>query len=345
MSNPYISQVTLPSGSVYDLKDQGARDLIAALNNWEYVVSTNAATTPYGVTWDSGGTTITGTLVASASTMYKIYLVPATINDNDAFAEYITIKISGSTYQWEQFGNLTPPDLSNYVSKDEAGALAYKNSASGTVTDYVTGGSGSFTGTAATLKMTPAGSVSLTNTNKTATVSKASSGTATYTPEGTNASSSVSGSCSVTATGSVSTPTISVKTAGSTTTVNSITSVGTLPSATMPTYTVANEVLTITAGSFSAGTLPTKGADTTVKTGDAAYQSSQPTFTGSAATGTISGTAAAQEFTGTGARLVTGNISVPSSASFSGTEGSISYTPAGSVGVTLTKGNKTITVS
>ena len=115
-----------------------------------------------------------------------------------------------------------------------------------------------------------------------------------------------------------------------TTTVNSITDVGTLPSATMPTYSVSNETLTITAGSFNAGTLPTKGFDTTVKTGDAAYQSTQPTFTGDAV------------------RLVTGNIAVPTSASFSGNEGNISVsgTPTGTNSQPTFTGNEaTITVS
>lgn len=97
-----------------------------------------------------------------------------------------------------------------------------------------------------------------------------------------------SASASYTPAGSVSTPTISVKTSGSTTTVNSITAVGTLPSFTGTGYSVANETLTITAESFSAGTLPTKGANQTVKTGDAAYQSTQPSFTGTAATITVS---------------------------------------------------------
>lgn len=93
---------------------------------------------------------------------------------------------------------------------------------------------------------------------------------------------------SYTPAGSVSVPNITVKTAGSTTVVNSITAVGTLPSFTGTGYSVSNEVLTITAESFSAGTLPTKGANTTVKTGDAAYQASQPSFTGTAATITVS---------------------------------------------------------
>ncbi len=68
---PDISQLQLPTGSVYNVKDQRARDLIAAINNWDYVLAVDAATTPYGVEWEDGsGTTITGTLVASADVMY-----------------------------------------------------------------------------------------------------------------------------------------------------------------------------------------------------------------------------------------------------------------------------------
>lgn len=159
----------------------------------------------------------------------------------------------------------------------------------------------------------------------------ADTGEVTVKPKGSNTASSVTGSCSVTPSGSISTgtgtanytpagsvsgsvtaPTISVKTAGTTTSVTPFGSAGTLPSCTLPTYTVANGVLTITSGSFSAGTLPSAGTAVTVKTGDAAYQATAPTFsgsfsgtgtqlkfTGSASSGTISGTAAAQTFTGT----------------------------------------------
>lgn len=86
---------------------------------------------------------------------------------------------------------------------------------------------------------------------------------------------------SVTPAGTISTPTINIDSAGATTTVNSITAVGTLPAWSA---TVANENLTI---SWDTGTLPTKGADTTVKTGDATYTSTQPTFSGTAATVTV----------------------------------------------------------
>lgn len=82
--------------------------------------------------------------------------------------------------------------------------------------------------------------------------------------------------------GSISAPTISVASAGTTTVVNSITGVGTLPNLTM---TVENETLIF---SFDRGTLPTKGVDTTVKTGDAAYSATAPSFTGTAGSVTVS---------------------------------------------------------
>lgn len=97
-------------------------------------------------------------------------------------------------------------------------------------------------------------------------------------------------SASYTPAGSVSAPTISISTAGATTTVNSITAVGTLPTCTLPAFSATldaeNELLVLgwTSGSFSQGTLPTKGSNVTVKTGDASYTASTPTFTGTAST-------------------------------------------------------------
>lgn len=263
-----ISQIKLPNGTTYNIKDANARERIEALESF---------TTYLGVT--------TTALTDGATTN------PIKINDKDVTAQAGNIVLHGNQEfifdgtHWNLFGDLSA-----------LGALAYKNTASGSYTPAGTVSQPSFTGDTmnSTGSFTPAGNVTLTNGNKTAAVSPASSGTATYTPAG-----------------DVSAPTISVKTAGTTTTVNSITDVGKLP--TMPTYTVASEVLTITAG--SPGTLPTKGSNQTVKTGDAAYQATAP------------------EFTGTGVRLVTGNISVPTSASFSGTAGavSVSGTPSGTV--------------
>ena len=156
---------------------------------------------------------------------------------------------------------------------------------------------------------TPEGSVNLTNSDVTTTVTAAASGDATYTPAGT-----------------VAAPTISVATAGATGTINEAVSKTVVtdmsiaePSSGETTgelayYAVANETLTFKKFIETTGASITT-TEKTFKTGDASY------------------TATAPAFTGTGARLVTGNISVPSSASFSGTAGSVSVTgtPAGTV--------------
>ncbi len=272
-----ISQIKLPNGTTYNIKDANARKRIEALESF---------TTYLGVT--------TTALTDGATTN------PITINGQSVTAQSGNIVLYGNQEfifdgtHWNQFGDLS-----------SLGSLAYKNTASGSFTPAGTVSQPTFNGDTmnSTGSFTPAGSVKLTNGNKTAAVSPASSGTVTYTPDGT-----------------VSAPTISVKTAGTTTTVNSITAVGTLP-----TYTVSGEVLTLTQG-----TLPTKGSNQTVKTGDAAYQATAP------------------EFTGTGVRLVTGNISVPTSASFTGTAGSVSVsgTPSGAVSQpTFTGTTGSVTVS
>ena len=188
------------------------------------------------------------------------------------------------------------------------GALAYKNDASGTYTPTGSVSQPTFSGNelTSTGNFTPAGNVTIAT----------GSGTANYTPAG-----------------SVAAPTISVKTAGSTTTVNSITNVGTLPTMAM---TVENETLTFT---FDQGSLPTKGSNTTVKTGDAAYQATAPAFTGTgvqltgsfsgtqgsvSVKGTPAGTVSQPNFTGTGVQLT---------GAFSGTQGAVSVkgTPSGTV--------------
>lgn len=93
---------------------------------------------------------------------------------------------------------------------------------------------------------------------------------------------------SYTPAGTVSTPTVTLT--PTTDTVTPINSVGTLPTVSMPVFsaTVANETLTLgwTEGTYTAGTLPTKGSDVTVVTGVSAT-ASQPTFTGTGATITV----------------------------------------------------------
>ena len=305
---PEISKITLPSGTTYDIKDATARSAIA------------------GGTSFLGITTTPLTDGASTSPIVIDNENVNAINGGIAIYENKEFIYSSSDSKWHEIGDTT-----------DLGDLAYKDTASGSYTPAGTVSQPTFTGssssvtitatdstsgnyqpkgtvsqptftgseTTSTGSFTPAGSVTVTTnatTNKTATVST-TTGTATYTPAG-----------------SVSAPTISVATAGSTTTVNSITAVGTLPSLTT---SVENETLTI---GWSAGTLPTKGDNTTVKTGDASYSASQP------------------EFSGTGVRLVTGNIAVPNTytASFSGTAGEVSVTgtPSGSVSQPTFTGTK-----
>ena len=146
-------------------------------------------------------------------------------------------------------------------------ALAFKDSASG--------------------NFTPAGSVSqptFTGSSSDVSITASESENGNYTPSG-----------------NVTAPTISVQTAGSTTSVTPFGSAGSLPSLSA---TVSNEVLTL---GFSAGTLPSAGTAVTVKTGDAAYQASVPTFSGTKVQ--ISGTTTAE-----------GSVSQPT---FTGTQGSV----------------------
>lgn len=192
---------------------------------------------------------------------------------------------------WQAFGDLSG-----------LGSLAFKDSASGDGTvavpsTYTT----TITPVAKDVSVTgtTSGSVSVTKSN--VSVSQAVSGEATYTPSG-----------------SVSAPEISVKTAGGTTSVTGISSVGS-----MPTYTVSNETLTITGGST-----PTAAAAVDCKTSDPEYEASAPSFTG------------------TGARLIT-DSEVATAATFTGSSitSTGSYTPAVPTATTTTNSTETKTVS
>ena len=108
----YISQIQV-GNTTYEIKDSVARDLAL-----KYILSTNAATTPEGVTWDDEGTTITGTLVASAQTK-GIYLVPSTTAvGKNVYDEYVTVTHDGATptYSWEKLGS-TEVSLTGLVTE------------------------------------------------------------------------------------------------------------------------------------------------------------------------------------------------------------------------------------
>lgn len=248
-----ISKITLPSGSTYNLKDQGARDLIDALESYSsYLGVTTTAIT-------DGATTNPITIGGESVTAKKGSIV------NYGSKEFI---FNGTA--WQEFGDLSA-----------LGALAYKDSASGSFTPAGTVSQPTFTGSSS--------SVTITATDNTS---------GNYQPKG-----------------SISAPTISVATAGATTTVKNPTKVtvaktvvAQAPSATShPTnnltyYSVANETLSLYQLGYTTGDSITT-EDVTVKTGDAAYSASAPTFTGTktqlSGTTTAAGSVSQPTFSGT----------------------------------------------
>lgn len=325
-----IKTITLPSGTTYNLVDQGARDLIAGLSSSTKYLGVTTTQLVDGVT-TSPNITVAGETVTATSGDIATY-------GNKEFIYSGTV--------WQEFGDLS-----------SLGTLAYKDSASGNFTPNGSVSQPTFSGNSMTStgKFTPNGSVGLTNTAKTPALTKSTGTSSDYTVK--EVSSVSVGTTSTTptvtiaegsgtdyqVTGTVGTPTITVT--PNTTTVNSITDVGSLPAFTA---TVQNENLTLT---WDEGTLPTKGSNTTVATGIQSATSTQPTFTG----GRIKATASAVT-TPTGSATVTpsyvklenGSIDVPTSATFTGTEGNVnvSGTPSGTVSKpNFTGTSGTVTVS
>ena len=400
-----ISKITLLNGTTYDLKDAQARADIADiqsaiagglnfLGETTTALADNATTNP--ITINSASVTAKKGDLAVYGKKEFLFNGTKWIEMGDlSLLKALAYKDSASG-SYTPAGTVTRP---TFEGSDSTVTITATDNTSGNYQPKGTVSKPTFTGSpmTATGKFTPDGTVTVTTkttSNKTATVAPAESGTATYTPGGTIAQPVFTGSPATFTgkftpsgnvtldtisyteknidvspdstrynyqpAGTVSAPNINLNSAGSTTTVNSITDVGTLPSMTT---TVANEVLTI---GFDAGTLPTKGANTTVKTGDASYSASAPSFTGSkvrlyynqfnntykfegneddiSVDGTPDGTISAPTFEGTPVRLVTGNIAVPSTYTgvFTGTEGDISATgtPEGDVSQPTFSGTK-----
>lgn len=360
-----LSKIKLPSGTEYTLKDSQARQDIASLQNamtgkvaligpTTTALADQATTNPIkinnvdvtavagnlvyynkkeflfdGTKWvELGDLSSLGSLAYKNNASGKVTPTGTVSSTFTGASSNVTITTADNTS-----GNYQPKGTVTVSTNTTTNKTATVSATSGTAT-YTPAGTINtpvFTGTTTTInstgKFTPSGSVGLTNTNKTATVSAATSGEVTYTPEGT-----------------VAAPAISVKTAGSTTSINNPTSttcaktvVAAAPGATAPAnnityYSVSGETLSLYQLGYTTGA-SISVTSTTVKTGDAAYQATAPAFTG------------------TGKRLVTSSIPVPTSASFTGTEGNLavaaSYTPAGTnddltftgTGVHLTTGN------
>lgn len=325
----YISKITLPSGSTYYIKDEEVRELISDIE--KYTKYLGVATTALSDGATTNPITINGESVTAESGNIATY-------NNKEFI------FNGTA--WQEFGDLSG-----------LGSLAYKNSASGSYTPAGSVSKPTFTGTSKTVTVTgtpsgsvtittadntngnyqPKGSVSLTTAQQVLEVNGSpvtGTQTKTYTPEGSvNLSTrdlayyvtpTIEGSGDgYTPAGSVAAPTISRKTEGTKTSVNSITSDGSLPAWGA---TVSNEELTI---SWNAGSTPTHETVQNVRIGDATYQASAPTFSGTPTRFTVVvPTTESATFTGTDVKLTT-SVNVPTSASFTGTKAQINGTFAG----------------
>lgn len=164
----------------------------------------------FDVVIDPAGTTAGPSVVASADTMYKIYLVPSEDAAAGGYIEYITIRSGAEgayTYTWEAIGN-TKVSLTGYVPTTttiatialdhnitvaelqtalKLGAMAYADKASGSATlqtiDSIT-----------MKEVTVAGNAAVTSKAADATLTKAN-----YTPAGKVTGSAISdGSINVT---------------------------------------------------------------------------------------------------------------------------------------------------
>lgn len=234
MANADISKIKLANGTIVNLKDaKGRADMTTILNGhalealgaaaWKAVAANisgtgliDAATVKsyvdsqvgqihsFDVVIDADGTADGPSVVASADTMYKIYMVADAQASAGTYIEWITIRsgAEGSyTYAWEKIGS-TKTDLSGYVSntvtiagiqlnKDISvadlqkalglGAMAYADKASGSGTvetvDSIT-----------MKKVTVAGNATVTSKATDATLTKAN-----YRPSGSITGSAISG--------------------------------------------------------------------------------------------------------------------------------------------------------
>ena len=354
-----ISRITLPSGTTYEIKDAVARQQIG-----NTIMIRGTTTTPLTDESTTNPIIIDGNEYRALANDAVFYKKAEYVFDGTRWHEFGDMSGLGELAKKNSAsGNYTPEgNVSQPTFTGETAEIQVEGTPTGTVSQPT------FSGTPATMTVagtavgeisqpTFAGSLATINVKGTPTgevsqptfTGDALTSTGSYTPDG-NVVISEDDDGNYQPVGTVTAPQISVKTAGATTTVNSITDVGTLPTLTT---TVENENLTI---SFNRGALPTKGEDISVKTGDAEYQATTPAFHGSKVqlgfagkqgnirvSGTPTGTVSQPAFTGeeltsTGSYTPAGIVSKPT---FTGEEFTSTgeFTPAGTVSQPVFEGD------
>lgn len=273
----YISTVITPDGTTHYLKDAEARAAVPVLDTATSTTSTNGITNKAITAYVNSKISSLGSYMefkGSKTSEANIKAITSAkagdvwLNSADG-SEWVckeTITAAKAT-AWEKLGyNI---DLSSYELKSNLKALAYKDSASGTYKPEGTVSKPTFTGAKMYLSV-----LARFYEWKFLGTAKNVSTSGKFTPSGT-----------------VTAPTISVQTAGSTTTIKNPTSVTVAktvataaPGATAPanaviTCAVENETLKLYQLGYTTGA-SISTSNVTVKTGDAAYKSSQPSFSG-----------------------------------------------------------------
>lgn len=411
-----ISKITLPSGSVYNIKDAWAREQIATITGTAALAFRGVSSTPLT---DNGVETPT----------VGGNVVPLTdLGTGDIYFYQTGEYIWGADDKWHELGNLS--GLGGLAYKDSAStsytpeggvtinitsssSQAYGIKTTTGTTNYTPAGSitgAAFTGTSATISMStnyqptgginfstvnktleinaetsttgnyqPTGTISYTSANPKITVSAAANSTGNYQPAGNISYANNNPTITISATsntngnyqpkGSVAAPTINVNAAGATTTITNpvgkvmaqeiiaqAPSTDTHPDNNITYYSVSSENLSLYQIGFTS-TNSISGTTVTVKTGDASYTATAPTFTGTTAqigasitmpVATFTGTTAqigasitmpGATFTGTTVQLSNDSFVLPTSATFTGTTATVSmstgYTPEGTVGASF----------
>ena len=359
-----ISKITLPSGTVYDIKDAQARaDIaglqIAASGGMHYLGATTTPLTDGATnsTISIGGQTVTP--IAGDIVIYddKEFILsgtsPAHWNEFGstgslkalAFKDNAssTYKPAGTVSKPTFTGSLStvnftsyhtfdpdnlPPDFGDYQNRI---AFIPDGSIQKVYTSTPTTYSGSYT---------PAGSITLTTSNKNTTVTTAS-GTATYTPAGTVSKPSF--------TGTAATVSVSGSPNGSVTI-----STGTGTSNYKPAGTVSKPTFTGTAATVSVSGSPSGSVTISTGTGTSNYKPagtvSQPSFTGTSASlsvvGTPSGSVTISTASGISNYVPRGEISAPTVSVSVNTATVNSITAVGTLpDLSMTVANENLTIA
>lgn len=330
MSDPkYFWQVEMPNGDILEVKDKVAREAIAGGVN--YIGKLWIGT---GSTHMTDGDTRTSVYIAD-STQSSGYRVVSAIAGNLVLDEGETAGNPSNEFifdgtNWQEFGHESLGDLGDFAFVDE-GRVTVLNDV--TYADPTPAHSS----TAATVNITEnnSGNLAITGTftqpsfSQSVTLTGTSTHGTTSTTLDVDATETVpSGKTGYTPAGTVGAPTISLDSAGSTTTIKNPTSktVVTSVSASAPSSTAATGAVTYMAYDANTETLSFKqlvaatGAsistsNVTVKNGDASYTASAPSFTGTkvymSTTGSYTNATGTASVSGTVSGTTTGGAYTP----------------------------------